>query len=175
MTTSADSYASYVGVDVANAELEVFLPQLKRRFTMKNMASEIVARLVPLLTSSAGPILVVVEATGGNETVLVRALHERQIPVAVVNPRQVRDFAKGIGCDAKTDRIDAVVLARFGEVVRPQPTPAQSEETEKLSALTTRRQQLLEMVNQERNRLRLTFDPEVRDRKSTRLNSSHRT
>ena len=161
MTNSAESFASYVGVDVASAELEVFLPP-KERLTVVNTAAAIVQCLLPRLTA-AGSVLVVVEATGGNETVLVRVLHEQRIPVAVVNPRQVRDFAKGIGCDAKTDRIDATVLARFGEVVKPQPTLAKSEETERLGALTTRRQQLLEMINQEQNRLRLTFDKEVRE------------
>lgn len=162
MTNSAASIGLYVGVDVASAELEVYLPNPQERLTVENTASAIVARLVPRLKSLAAPVLVVVEATGGNETVLVRVLHEQGIPVAVVNPRQVRDFAKGIGCDAKTDRIDAAVLARFGEVVKPQPTLAKSEEEEKLGALTARRQQLLEMINQEQNRLRLTFDPEVR-------------
>lgn len=162
MTNSAESFTSYVGVDVASAELEVFLAKSKQRLTVENTASAIAKRLLPRLASLAESVLVVVEATGGNETILVRLLHERRIPVAVVNARQVRDFAKGIGRDAKTDRIDATVLARFGEVVQPKPTLAKSEEAEKLGALTTRRQQLQEMLNQEQNRLRLTFDQEVR-------------
>lgn len=162
MTNSAESFALYVGVDVASAELEVFLPTTKETLTVENTRPAIVTRLIPRLASLAQPVLVVVEATGGNEALLVRLLHEHQMLVAVVNPRQVRDFAKGIGRDAKTDRIDAAVLARFGEVVKPLPTQAKSEETEKLGALTTRRNQLLEMINQEQNRLRLTYDQEIR-------------
>lgn len=161
MTNLTETFATYVGVDVASAELEVWLPP-KERLTVENTTSAIVKRLLPRLTSAAGPVLVVVEATGGNEAALVRVLHEQRIAVAVVNPRQVRDFAKGLGYDAKTDRIDATVLARFGEVVQPQPTLAKSEEDEKLGALNTRRQQLLDMLGQEQNRLRLTWDPEVR-------------
>ena len=163
MTNSAELNPLCVGVDVASAELEVALPNVKDRLTVENSAPAIVKRLVPRLASLPGPVLVVVEATGGIEAVLVRVLHEQRIPVAVVNPRQVRDFAKGIGRDAKTDRIDATVLARFGQVVKPQPTLAKSEMDEKLGALNTRRQQILDMINQEQNRLRVTLDPEVRE------------
>ena len=79
------------------------------------------------------------EATGGYESLLVSLLHEHQMALAVVNPRQVRDFAKGIGCDAKTDAIDARVIARFGEVVHPAPQAVQSDEQAKLGALVERR------------------------------------
>ena len=82
------------------------------------------------------------EATGGYESLLVELLHQHQIALAVVNPRQVPDFAKGIGCDAKTDTIDARVLARFGEVVHPAPQAAQSDDQAKPGALVERRRQL---------------------------------
>ncbi|MEQ1903959.1 MAG: transposase [Pirellulaceae bacterium] len=79
--------------------------------------------------------LVVMEATGGYESLLVELLHEHSIALAVVNPRQVRDFARGIGIDAKTDRIDAAVLVRFAEIVTPAPQAAQSEEQTRLGSL----------------------------------------
>jgi len=83
--------------------------------------------------------------------------------VAVVNPRRVRDFAKGIGIDAKTDPIDAKVIALYGQVVKPAAQMAKSEEDKKLKALVERRRQLLGLINQERNRLQQTADLEVQD------------
>lgn len=162
MSNSMETFTLFVGVDVASRELEVYWPVTHERLTVENTEKAIAAQLVPKLKACNQAVLVVAEATGGLETLLVRVLHEHQLAVAIVNPRQVRDFAKGVGCDAKTDRIDAAVLARFGEVVKPAPTAAKSEETERLGALTTRRNQLLEMINQEQNRLRLTYDKEVR-------------
>ena len=75
------------------------------------------------------------EATGGYENQLVQVLHKNSIALAVVNPRRVRDFAKGIGIDAKTDPIDAGVIAYYGEVAKPAPQPAKSKEAKKLVAL----------------------------------------
>ncbi len=97
--------------------------------------------------------LVVVEATGGYETLLVESLQAASIAVAVVNPRRVRDFAKGIGCDAKTDSIDAKVIARYGEVVQPQAARPKTKAEKELAAMVIRRRQLLKMVNMENNRL----------------------
>jgi transposase len=111
------------------------------------------------------------EATGGYESLLVKLLHEHQISLAVVNPRQVRDFAKGLGYDAKTDPIDACVIARFGDVVHPAPQAAQSDEHIKLGALVERRRQLLDLVNQEQNRLQQTTDSEIRKSIQTVLKS----
>ena len=101
------------------------------------------------------------EATGGYEEVLATLLHQHQIPLAVVNPRRVRDFAKGIGKDAKTDPIDALILAQYGRVVQPQAQVAKSEPEKKLQALTQRRRQLLDLIHQEKNRLQQTLDPEM--------------
>ncbi|NIS81879.1 MAG: transposase, partial [Anaerolineales bacterium] len=86
------------------------------------------------------------EATGGYEDRLVTLLHQHQIAVAVVNPRRVRQFADGIGSDAKTDPIDARVIAFYGQVVKPAPQAAQSEEEKKLKALVERRRQLLDLI-----------------------------
>jgi transposase len=106
--------------------------------------------------------LVVVEATGGLELPLLAALHVAGLPVAAINPRQAHDFAKALGRLAKTDRIDAQVLARFAEAVRPVPRPPAPPEVQALDALLTRRQQLLEMRVREGNRHAACTDPVVR-------------
>jgi transposase len=97
--------------------------------------------------------LIVLEATGGVERQLTRALVNAELPVVVINPRQVRDFAKATGQLAKTDSIDALVLARFAEAVRPALRPLPDEVTLELRALIARRRQLTEMIVAERNRL----------------------
>jgi transposase len=102
---------------------------------------------------SLRPRLVVLEATGGMETALVGAAATARLPVVVVNPRQVRDFAKSVGALAKTDAIDARVLARFAEAVRPEVRPLKDKEASQLSALIARRRQLVEMLTSEKNRL----------------------
>ena len=130
------------------------------RITIGNTKREI-AKWISTL-SHPRETLVAMEATGGYESQLVELLHEQGIALAVVNPRQVRDFAKGIGIDAKTDRIDAAVLLRFAEIVRPAPQAAQSAEQAKLGALVERRRQLVDLINQEENRLQQTRDQDVR-------------
>jgi transposase len=102
--------------------------------------------------SERKPTRVVLEATGGYESLVVAALGVVAIPVAVVNPRQVRDFARGLGKRAKTDPIDAAVLAHFAEVVRPSPRPLLAEEAQQLTALVGRRTDLIGMLTAERNR-----------------------
>jgi transposase len=97
--------------------------------------------------------LVVLEATGGYQTSVVAALIIRKIPVAVVNPRQVRDFAKALGKLAKTDAVDAEVLMRFAQAVRPEPRQPPDEHTLLVEAVLTRRRQVVEMLTAERNRL----------------------
>ncbi len=92
-------------------------------------------------------------ATGGYEGLLVRLLHQHKIPLAVVNPRRVRNFADGIGRDAKTDPIDAGVIAFYGQVVQPESQMAKSDEEKKLKDLVGRRRQLLDLIGQENNRL----------------------
>jgi len=160
MKNESESFALFVGVDVSKAELEIFFPDSKARLTIQNSADAIVQELVKVLKHKTG-VLVVMEATGGYETTLVKVLGQHRISVAVVNLRQLRDFAKGIGMDAKTDRIDAAVIARFGQVVNPTPLAAKSVEDEKLAALVTRRSQLVDLINQEENRLEQTPDREI--------------
>jgi len=98
--------------------------------------------------------LVVVEASGGTERALVRSLVQASILVAVVNPRQVRDYAKALGRLAKTDAIDAQVLAQFAEAVKPEPRPPVDPQTQELADLVTRREQVVNMLAAEKNRLR---------------------
>jgi transposase len=144
---------TWIGIDVAKDTLDVAWhhDDQIRRLSSKN-TREGLAQLLRQLPP-AEQARVVVEATGGYERRLVAALWEAGYPVAVVNPRQVRDFAKALGILAKTDRIDAVVLARFGQQVQPRildKSPAQQAE---LAQLVARRRQLIELRTMESNRL----------------------
>lgn len=140
-----------VGIDVAKAALDVAVSPTAERWTLAYTERE-VAGLVRRLTG-LHPALVVLEATGGLEGPLVGALATAGLPVVVVNPRQVRDFAKATGTLAKTDALDAAVLAHFAAAVRPTPRPLPDAATQTLAALVTRRRQLVEMLTAERNRL----------------------
>lgn len=141
----------YVGIDVSKGRLDGDLAPHPAPFQAANDAAGIAAvcaRLAPLR-----PALVVLEATGGLEVALAAALALAEIPVAVVNPRQVRDFARVLGRLAKTDAIDAATLALFGERVRPPARPLPGEAARAFEALLSRRLQLMEMRTAERNRL----------------------
>ena len=143
--------SSFVGIDVSKAYLDVAFRPSGERLRVSNSESgiaELVARL-----STMRPTLVVLEATGGYQAAVVASLAIAKVPTAVVNPRQVRDFAKATGRLAKTDTIDAEVLAHFAEVIRPEPRPFVDEQTLALEALVTRRRQVIEMITAEKNRL----------------------
>jgi len=140
-----------VGLDIAKDHVDVHArpgDESWRALQTEDGIAQLVTRVMALT-----PTLVVVESTGGYETAVVSALAIAQIPVAVVNPRQVRDFAKAIGQLAKTDAIDARLLALFAERVRPEVRPLPDEAQQELVALVTRRRQLLDMLTAERNRL----------------------
>ncbi|HEY0780783.1 MAG TPA: IS110 family transposase [Gemmatirosa sp.] len=141
----------FVGIDVAKGELVVAVRPDGVSWAVTNTASGI-GTLVERLTSSA-PTLVVLEATGGYEIAVVAALAAAQLPVVVANPRQVRDFAKATGQLAKTDQVDAGILALFAERVRPEVRALAGADVQALDALLTRRRQLLDMLTAERNRL----------------------
>jgi len=121
-----------------------------RKFSVPN-AEEGIERLVADLKVMA-PELVVLEATGGLEMAAVSAMAAAGLPVVMVNPRQARAFAKAIGRLAKTDGIDAEVLAQFGEATRPEVRPFKDEQTQELTALVVRRRQIIDMLTQEKNR-----------------------
>jgi transposase len=143
--------AIYIGIDVAKAQLDVAVrPSGEQWVTATDPASleELVARLQAL-----APELIVLEATGGREGPAVAALAAAGLPVAVVNPRQVRDFARAIGQLAKTDALDAQILAQFAQVIHPTPRPLPDEKAQELTALLARRRQLIQMQTAERQRL----------------------
>ena len=144
-----------VGIDVAKAELVVATRPAGERWTVENEERG-VRTLVERLRRD-GATLIVLEATGGYELLCVAALAAAGLPVVVVNPRQVRDFARATGQLAKTDRIDADILALFAERVRPEVRALPDADAQELDALLARRRQLLEMLQAERNRLGQVF------------------
>ncbi len=149
----ATSTASFVGIDVSKHQLDVAVRPRGETWTAAHDEaglSALVARLRAL-----APTLIVLEATGGWEVALAGALVAATLPVAVVNPRQVRDFARSTGTLAKTDRLDAQMLAQFAEAVRPEPRPLPDAQAQELTALLQRRRQLVEMLTAEKNRLPL--------------------
>lgn len=142
----------FVGIDVAGDSLAVAVRPGGSSYVVPNTPRgrrELVRKLHKLR-----PTLVILEATGGLEREVARSLTQAGLPLRVVNPRQVRDFAKATGRLAKTDRIDAEVLAHFAEAVQPEPRPLQDEKAQQLADLLIRRKQLLKMLTAERNRLR---------------------
>lgn len=143
----------YVGIDVSKNTLDLMVRPTGTRHQHPNDADGI-AQLVTQ-RRRLRPVLVVCEATGGWERSLVGALATARLPSVVVNPRQVRDFAKATGRLAKTDRLDAEVSARFAEAVHPEPRALPSADAQALDELVTRRQQLIEMRTAEANRRRL--------------------
>ena len=149
-----------MGVDVSEARLDV-LPAAGGERAAFSRDRRGIARLVAWLASQER-LLVVVEATGGLERTLTGALEQAGIAVAVVNPRQVRDFARAAGLLAKTDRLDAYALALYGERLRPGAAPAaRGAADQALAALVLRRRQLAQLVEAERNRARRTDEPAV--------------
>ena len=139
----------YAGIDVSKGHLDVVLRPSGEHSRANNDERGIESLAARL--KEASPALVVVEATGGMEQPVAAALAVGGVAVAVVNPRQVRDFAKAVGRLAKTDKIDAAVLAHFAEAVRPEPRPLADEHARELSALVLRRRQILDMITAEGN------------------------
>ena len=155
------SSAVFVGIDVAKAHLDVALRPAGTHRRVSNTETGI-AELQETL-AAVQPELVVLEATGGYETVVASTLASTGLPVAVVNPRQVRQFARAVGQLAKTDALDAQLLARFAEVVRPEPRPLRDEAAQALAALVARRRQVVEMLVAEQQRL-ATMPAALRER-----------
>ena len=136
---------TFAGIDVAQAHLDVAIRPSREEWREEN-SGEGIDRLVTRLKSGQVD-LVVLEATGGLETALVGELAEAGVPVAVVNPRQVRDFARALGQLAKTDTLDARVLAHFAEATRPEPRPWPEAQSRELQGLVTRRRQIVSHVD----------------------------
>ena len=142
---------TYVGIDVAKDRVDVAVRPGGDMWSV-DYDDRGMSELVSCLQTAA-PAAVLLEATGGIEVPLVSALAAVALPVVVVNPRQVRDFARATGKLAKTDALDAQVLAHFAEAVRPSVRPLRDADTQELNSLTTRRNQLVTMLVSEKNRL----------------------
>jgi len=152
---------THIGIDVSKKLLEVAVHESDYQFRCANKSSafpELIAELIALR-----PALIVLEATGGLEIPVTAALHAAGLPVVVINPRQVRDFAKATGQLAKTDRLDARVLAHFAAAIKPPLRPIKSKEGLELDALVGRRTQLIEMLTAEKNRLGSAATDTVRE------------
>lgn len=141
---------SFIGIDVSSSSLDFFVRPsgLFKQFPFTTSFDDILAFLLPL-----SPERIVIEATAGLEFPLVSFLYAKGFPIVIVNPRDVRDFAKSTRKLAKTDKVDAKVLAHFAEVIRPDVRAIVSEEQKELESLVTRRRQLVDMITEERGRL----------------------
>jgi len=161
------SSSGFVGIDLSQERLDVAMRPGGEAFQVA-YDSKGVGGLVKRL-AKAKPARIVLEATGGLEAPLVARLSLAGLPVVAVNPRQVRDFAKATGELAKSDRIDAGILAHFAEAIRPELRPLPDEASRALAELVNRRRQIVDMIVAEQNRLRRTATPAVRRRIDTHL------
>ena len=146
----------FVGIDVSKAHLDVYVRPSGESFRVSHDDAgfvTLIARVRPFT-----PTVVVLEATGGYEVTVAAALAGARLPVAVINPRQIRDFARATGQLAKTDALDARVIARFAEAVRPIARPLPDEQARALGDMVARRRQLVDMLCAEQNRRRLLRD-----------------
>lgn len=147
---SSETSREFVGIDVSKARLDIAVHQTgdfwQEAHNQKGI-QQLIARF-----QMVAPVLIVVEATGGLETRLVAELYGAGLPVALVNPARVREFARSLGVLAKTDKLDAHLLARFAQAVQPAVTRLPTEQEAQLAALVTRRRQINEMLTAEKNR-----------------------
>ena len=150
----------FIGIDISKPRLDVFNLATGEVLEFDNTPAGIQAFVK--YAKKAKPTLLVCESTGGLEQPLLLGCSEAKLPLAVVNPRQVRDFSRAMGKHAKTDAIDAVMLSEFGSRMRPEITLPASEDIRTLEAIVTRRTQILEMLTMERNRLGSTRDEAAR-------------
>jgi transposase len=151
--------AVFAGIDVSKDRLDVHLRPSGRSFAVPRDGPGLEQLVAELRACS--PTLVVLEATGGFEVTVAAAVAGAGLPLAVVNPRQVRDFARATGRLAKTDRLDAAAVAHFAEAIRPEPRPVADAEAGALAELVARRRQVVEMIGMESNRRRQARTPGV--------------
>lgn len=150
---------TFVGIDVSKARLDVAVLPSGEIFAVENTASGLIELLIRL--SEAPPHLVVLEATGGLEQATMLALYEARWPATVLNPRRVRHFSRALGQHAKTDRIDAMVLARFAQTLQPEAQVPSNAYQRSLEAILARRRQVVDLLTTERNRLNSSQDAYV--------------
>jgi transposase len=156
--------AYYVGIDVSKATLDVAILPTEKHFLVGNDEEGIDELLGRLTAQEFAGALVVLEASGGFERPVVAALAASGVALFVVNPRQARDFARATGKLAKTDRIDAFVLARFAEAIRPTPRAIADPQAREFQEILARRRQIIRMMTAEKNRLGATTSKAVRGR-----------
>jgi transposase len=149
-----ETHSTFVGIDISKDRLDAFIRPQGESFSVP-YTDQGIGSLIERI-GAFHPQVVLLEATGGYETRIVAALIHAKLPVVLMNPRQVRDFARATGTLAKTDRIDAEVMAHFAEAIRPEPRLLPDEEHKELAALMSRRSQLIEMIVMEKNRLHTT-------------------
>jgi len=150
---------SFVGIDVSKDRLDVHVLPSGQIFTVQRDDTGLES-LVRELRQSA-PTLIVLEATGGFEVTVAATLAGAHLPIAVVNPRQIRGFARAIGRLAKTDALDAKIIALFAERIRPDACPLADADSQALAELVARRRQVVEMIGMETNRLHQVRNPHV--------------
>lgn len=152
--------AMFVGIDVSKDRLDVHVRPSREAFAVVRDGKgleELIDRLTTL-----SPQLIAIEATGGFETIAAAAIAGAALPLAIINPAQVRHFAQAVGKRAKTDPIDAEVIARFAEAVKPEPRPLPDEQSRLLAELVARRRQIIEMIVAERQREKRAENTHVR-------------
>ena len=150
---------SFVGIDVSKDRLDVHVRPSGQTFAVVRDGKAL-EQLVSDLRALP-PTLIVLEATGGFEIAVAAALASAGLPLAVVNPRQIRDFARATGRLAKTDTLDAQIIALFAERIRPEPRPLADADSQNLAELIARRRQVVEMLGMETNRLHQARNPRV--------------
>ena len=152
----------YVGVDVSKESLDMVVYSTGETRSFGNDDAGIAKATTWL--KQVNSAIIVMEATGGMEVSLYIALQEANLPVAVINPRQIRDFAKSMGILAKTDKVDAKVLARYAATIQPEARPLPDEEARQVNTLVTRRCQLVEMITAESNRATIIRNKTMKQR-----------
>lgn len=142
---------NFIGIDVSKKTLDIFVRPLGTRWTIENSDQDIADLMISF--RELDPVLIVLEATGGLQNLVVNSMLSEELPVSVVNPRQIHDFAKATGRLAKTDEISAEIIAHFAEAIRPAPRELPDFEAQELKALLNRRRQIVNMKSAEKNRL----------------------
>ena len=160
----------FIGIDVCKARLDLLVLPTGENWSTENEDNAVAALVTKL--KALQPTLIVMEATGGLKRQALAALLAKGLPAVAVNPRQVRDFAKAKGILAKSDSLDAHVLAMFADTIRPEVRPALDKETEELEAVMVRRRQVIDMLSAEKNRLSAN-PPSKRVARSIRLSIRH--
>lgn len=156
-----DTHPLFIGIDIAKHRLDIAVTPGNQHFTMPN--TEAGVQRLPRRLQELQPQIILLEASGGYEFLLVAALREAELPACFINPLQVRQFARSLGITAKTDRLDARVLALYAEKIRPEPRPLPDAQQQELKQLMVRRRQLVDMVQMERHRLQTCHSLRVQE------------